>query len=76
MTLTSHASTLEFSIIPSLVLCFKSFSDDHGGFCVLVDLHSEVQGCTTVRCLHQKSHRDLDSHRDKSCSTLSSTKSA
>lgn len=51
MTLTSHASTLELSIILSLVLYFKSLSDEHGGFSMLVDLYSEAQGWTTMRCL-------------------------
>lgn len=83
MTLTSHASTLELGIIPSLVLYFKSFSDEHGGFSTLVDLYSEVQGCTTMRCLPRavgcirKSHRDLGQPQGqvcKSCSRLSSTR--
>lgn len=76
MTLTSHASTLELSIIPSLVLYFRSFSDDHRGFCMLLDLHSAVQGCTTMRCLPWGVEASgnptgtWDSHRDKSCSAL------
>lgn len=51
MTLTSHASTLELSIIPSLVLYFESLSDEHGGFSMLVDLYSAAQGWTMRRCL-------------------------
>lgn len=72
MTLTSHASTLELGIIPSLVLYFKSFSDEDGGFSTLVDLYSEVQGCTTMRCLPRAVGASenptgiWDSHRDRS----------
>lgn len=83
MTLTSRASTLELSIIPSLVLYFKAFSDEHGGFSMLVDLHSEAQGCNTTRCLPrgvgapENPTGIWDSHRDRSAKaalfTLSST---
>lgn len=72
MTLTSHASTLELGIIPSLVHYFKSFSDEHGGFSMLVDLYSEVQGCTMMRCLpgvvgaSENPIGIWDSHRDRS----------
>lgn len=82
MTLTSHASTLELSIIPSLLLYFKSFSDEHGGFYMLVGLYSEVQGCSTTRPLPRGAGASenptgiWDSHSDsKSCSTLSSIQS-
>lgn len=79
MLVAGHLSSWHWPLMPppwssalSSSWCSKSFSDEHEGFSMLVDLYSEVQGCSMTRYVPRGAGAPenptgiWESHRDRS----------